>query len=328
MAHTRHPTVYVAGSLFLDIIMSGLRHPPRPGEEQWVSGGGVMPGGVANQAIACSRLGMDATIIAYLGQDRVGRWTAEMLTEEGISLTAIQPMAQGNVTVSQVMDGDRAFTTYGCQDVPLPDESLPAPDVFLCCLGYLREASDTVAKWKEHGTIVIADTGWDDTGQWPVSDLEALKLADVFVPNCSEAQHYTRTLTTEDAGLALLDWIDTVVITCGGRGVYVAQRDTTDTFTEFPALKVEAVDTTGAGDAFSSGLALGLALGHDLTTSVHLGQIAAGWTVTHIGGSVAAPHLSQLQSWVGQFGAPFHQSFTDVITTHRPQGTKGNHDEA
>lgn len=299
---TRHggqPTVYVAGSLFLDIVMAGLGHAPRPGEEQWVAGSGIMPGGVANQAVACARLGLDASVITYVGQDRAGSWVREMLADEHVNMSFAEHTPTQNITVSLVMEGDRALTTHGSDDVPLPPEDLDAPTVFMASLPYLARAKDRIAQWREQGTLVIADTGWDETGEWPREHLDALSVADVFVPNCSEAQHYTRTLTIEDAAEALIEYVPSVVVTCGGEGVHVLNREGDTIYREvFPAIEVEAIDTTGAGDAFSAGFATGLSAGASLADCVHLGQCAAAWTVSKIGGSCAAPHMDDLMGWL------------------------------
>ncbi|WP_182173480.1 carbohydrate kinase family protein [Flaviflexus equikiangi] len=295
------PTVYVAGSLFLDIVMCGLEHAPRPGEEQWIGGSGVMPGGVANQAVACARLGLNSAVITYLGQDRPGSWVREMLADELVDMSYAEYTPHQNITVSLVMEGDRALTTHGKDEVPIPRDDLPAPDVFLVSLPYLVRAQDRIAQWREQGTIVIADAGWDATGEWPREHLEALAAADVFVPNCSEAMHYTRTLTIPEAAEALTSFVPTVVVTCGAQGVHIAHRsEGSPTAVVVPALEVDAIDTTGAGDAFSAGLATGLATGAPLTDAVHLGQCAAAWTVCRIGGSSAAPHMGELGEWVAQ----------------------------
>lgn len=303
MGHVTHrrgrPTVYVAGSLFLDIVMCGLEHAPRPGEEQWVSGSGVMPGGVANQAVACSRLGLNPALITYLGTDRPGSWVREMLADEQVDMSHAEETPHQNITVSLVMEGDRAFTTHGDDQVPLPPDGLEAPDVFLASLPYLVRAEAQISRWREQGTLVIADTGWDASGEWPQEHLDALRVADVFVPNCSEAEHYTRTLGPADAAAALAQYVPTVVVTCGGQGVHVVTREG-DNISEsvFPAIEVEAIDTTGAGDAFSAGFAAGLSTGASLADSVHLGQCAAAWTVCKIGGSSAAPYMDELIDWV------------------------------
>ena len=69
--------VCVAGPVFLDVVMSGLSHAPRPGEEQWVTGCAVAPGGSANQAVALARLGLPVTLCCDLGEDRAGDGVAQ-----------------------------------------------------------------------------------------------------------------------------------------------------------------------------------------------------------------------------------------------------------
>lgn len=288
------PRVYVAGALFLDVVMCGLAHAPRPGEEQWVPGSGVMPGGIANQAVACSRLGLAPSLLTYIGTDRVGGWVREMLDEEDIDLSLARPTERQNITCSLVFDGDRAFTTFGRDDAPLPTGEEPTPDVVMASLCYLRKAEKHIERWRSEGAIVIADTGWDPTGAWDVADLEVLRHADVFVPNCAEAEHYTRTLGPAAAAEKLLDYIDTAVVTCGAAGIQLAHEGSV---MSMPALEVDCVDTTGAGDAFSAGLATGLAHGAAITDAVELGQAAAGWTVSHIGGSASSPHAADLLRW-------------------------------
>ncbi|MDO5724484.1 MAG: carbohydrate kinase family protein [Flaviflexus sp.] len=288
------PRVYVAGALFLDVVMCGLAHAPRPGEEQWVSGTGVMPGGIANQAVACSRLGLAPSLLTYIGTDRVGRWVREMLEEDEIDLSLARTTERQNITCSLVFDGDRSLTTCGRDDAPLPSGSELIPDVVMASLGYLRTAAEHIRRWRAGGAIVIADTGWDPTGAWDVADLEVLADADVFVPNCAEAEHYTRTLGPDRAAAKLLDYVDTAVVTCGAAGIQLARRGEV---VAMPALEVDPVDTTGAGDAFSAGLAAGLARGVDIDLAVELGQAAAGWTVSHIGGSASSPHAEELLEW-------------------------------
>lgn len=303
------PRVYVAGALFLDIVMCGLAHAPRPGEEQWVPGSGVMPGGIANQAVSCSRLGLAPSLLTYIGTDRVGGWVREMLAEEDIDLSLAQDTERQNITCSLVFDGDRSFTTFGREDAPLPTGEEPTPDIVMASLGYLRAAASHIRRWRSEGAIVIADTGWDPTGAWDVADLEVLADADVFVPNCAEAEHYTRRLGPAAAAEKLLDYIDTAVVTCGAAGIQLARRGEV---VAMPALEVDCVDTTGAGDAFSAGLAAGLARGADIDEAVELGQAAAGWTVSHIGGSASSPHVEELVAWAA--GTRLEAAVTSILT--------------
>ncbi len=316
--------VIAAGPIFLDVIQYGLEHAPRPGEEQWVAGGAVMAGGVANQAIACARLGLNVEVVTNVGADRAGRWVAEMLAEENVGLAGSTREGNQSVTVAQVLGGDRAFTTYGdgaCPD--LPGTVLAQPPGFLVAsIDYLARNFDRLKRLRGAGTVVVADTAWDPTGRWDRADLDPLAQADIFVPNAAEALAYTRAGSVREAAKRLLELVPTVVVTCGGDGVVLACRpdcaltreDVPDEaggpapsagesqlgalVIELPAIDVEAKDTTGAGDSFTAGLVRALARGAKLSEAVVLGQVVAGWTVQRLGGS-AAPTCADLRDWAG-----------------------------
>ncbi|MDK8601889.1 carbohydrate kinase family protein [Trueperella bernardiae] len=311
--------VVAAGPLFLDVVQFGLEHAPRPGEEQWVAGGAVMAGGVANQAIACARLGLNVDVVTNVGADRAGRWVAEVLAEEGVGLAGSTRGGTQSVTVAQVLDGDRAFTTYG--DGAYPD--LPAgladaaPGFVVASVDYLARNLECLKRLRGAGTVVVADTAWDPTGRWDRADLDPLAQADIFVPNAAEALAYTRAGNVREAARRLLELVPTVVVTCGGDGVVIASRPTCvltrdhalggpagasaggpgALVIELPAIDVEAKDTTGAGDSFTAGLVRALARGAKLLEAVVLGQVVAGWTVQRLGGSAAAPTRADLREW-------------------------------
>lgn len=256
----------------------------------------VAPGGVANQAISCVRLGLQAQLITAVGTDRLGQLTADMLREENVGMCLASEVERQNLTVSQVLADDRAMTTFGTLDVPYPDENTERPCLFFASIHYLCEVADVVESWRSEGTYVVADTGWDDTEEWDQKFLEGLRHADVFVPNCGEAMAYTRTSTPADAARALTEHVETVIVTCGGRGVVLAQAGSDDV-TEVPAIPTTLVDPTGAGDAFSAGFASASVSGLDLVDSIHVGMSAGAWTVGRVGGSTA-PTIAELAGWI------------------------------
>lgn len=291
-------SVLAVGPLFLDVIQYGLEHAPRPGEEQWVGGGDIMAGGVANQAVACARLGLEVSLVTRVGADRAGRFVAGLLAEENISLEGTRREGAQSVTVSQVFDGDRAFTSYGAANIPQPPSDAPAPDFFLASVGELPDPA-LLHRWRDAGCTVIADAAWDPTGRWDAADLAPLASADIFVPNDAEALAYTRRASVHDAARALLELVPNVVVTRGARGVLVASRAVAD-LVELPAIAVEAIDTTGAGDSFTAGVVRGLAAGAPLAEAAILGQVAAAWTVQRLGGSASAPRVHDLLDWAGR----------------------------
>ncbi|WP_394263983.1 carbohydrate kinase family protein [Trueperella sp.] len=299
----KHAHVVTAGPLFLDIISYGLAHAPVPGEEQWVDGGDIMAGGVANQAVACARLGLDVNVLTSFGRDRAGAWVRELLDEENIRFDGSTTVERQAVTIAQSFDGDRAFTTWGDDSAPLPPADMPAPDYFLASVPYIPKAIETVRRWREAGTTVIVDSCWDPSKQWNAANMDPIAQADIFVPNEVECLKYTREDCCFKGAARFLDKVPALIVTLGGKGALVAERGegTTDgsapVYTELPAISATALDTTGAGDSFTAGLVRGLAAGASLAEAAVLGQVTAAWTVERPGGSAAAPTERQLLGW-------------------------------
>ena len=295
--------VLVAGSVFLDVVMAGLAHAPRPGEEQWVSDCSIVPGGSANQAIALARLGVDTALHCYLGTDRAGQMVREVLREEAGGIDSACAVERQNVTVSLALDGDRAMTTVGTDAVP-PLAPLPhAPRGLVADLPTIQANLAQVRTWQEAEApcTVFADARWGPSEQWDHSDLEPLEVVDVFTPNEGEALRYLRTDSVRQAAAALATRVPLAVITRGPRGVIAADGEQ---LLALPALDVPVVDTTGAGDAFAAGLTWALLEGADLRTALSAGQVTAAFTLTRPGGSLSAPRPADLRRMVEAYQVP------------------------
>lgn len=294
-----------------------------------------MAGGVANQAVACARLGLNTHMVTNVGTDLAGRFVAELLAAEDVQLDGCTFEGAQSVTVAQVIDGDRAFTTYGDGACPLPPAGSPAPAFFLASLDYLARAD--VRRWRRAGTIVVTDAAWDPTGRWDPAALDPLADADIFVPNEVEALALTGAADIHDAAARLLSRLPVVIVTRGADGVTVAVRgeceDTsagiaglprdmvegwegTPVFTDLPAIRVTAKDTTGAGDAFTAGLVRGLSQGASLVDSVVFAQVTAAWTVERLGGSGATPTSEELLAWAN--AGALQWAATDPVSAPSP----------
>ena len=106
----------LTGPVFLDIIFTGLSSLPEPGEELWSEGMGSCPGGVANQAIAASRLGLNTTLAAAFGDDAYGEFNRDTIGAQeyvDLSLSRNFPGWHSPVTVSLSTKRDRSFVTHG-----------------------------------------------------------------------------------------------------------------------------------------------------------------------------------------------------------------------
>ncbi len=288
-------TVVVLGPLFLDIVLGPMNTLPKPGQELWVENCAFIPGGSANQAIAASRLGLNAKICAYLGKDSPGNMVKKMLEDEGIDTSSLIHVPHQSVTVSQSVGHDRAMTTCGTNQAPALD-NFSCPEALIADLRGIMNNRRIIQKWREseNPPLVIADVGWDDSGKWDLADLEDLSLADYFLPNEDEALHYTRCDDVKSAAHQLQKSVPNVVITRGAKGVFAFDGDTE---ISLPAVPVTPIDPTGAGDTFAAMLTWAALKGLPISEIVSCASLAASWSVQGLGGSLSAPTHKDLRTW-------------------------------
>ncbi|WP_434097953.1 carbohydrate kinase family protein [Streptomyces sparsogenes] len=291
--------VYLTGTVFLDIIFTGLDHAPVRGTETWARGMGSSPGGIANMATALARLGLHTTLAAAFGADVYGDYCWESLaTGEGVDLTHSRrlPGWHSPVTVSMAYDGERTMVTH---EHPAPPPAGPAaPPPARACVASFEPGrqDDWVRRAHEQGSHVFADVGWDDSGRWDLAALPDLAHAHAFLPNAAEAQRYTRTDTPEQAVRALADLVPIAVVTKGAEGA-VAIDSLTGESAEVPGLHVAALDPTGAGDVFVAGFMTGTLAGWPLADRLAFANLTAALSVQHFGGSLAAPGWAEVAAW-------------------------------
>lgn len=292
--------VFLTGTVFLDIIFTGLDHAPVRGTESWARGMGSSPGGVANMATALRRLGLRTSLAAAFGDDVYGDYCWESLADsEGIDLTPSHraPGWHSPVTVSMAYEGERTMVSHGHEAPPPPVDTAARP-ASRACFTSLRpgRAEPWVKEAYEQGSRIFADTGWDDTGRWDPAALSDLAHCHAFLPNAAEAQHYTRTDTPEQAVRALAELVPVAVVTKGAGGA-VAVDGLTGEEADVPALPVTALDTTGAGDVFVAGFISGSLAGWPLADRLAFANLTAALSVQHFGGSLSAPGWPEIAAW-------------------------------
>ncbi|MGW4563315.1 carbohydrate kinase family protein [Streptomyces sp. NPDC004561] len=292
--------VYLTGTVFLDIVFTGLDSAPVRGTESWARGMGSSPGGVANMAAALARLGLRTSLAAAFGDDHYGEYCWDALEQgEGIDLTPSRtvPGWHSPVTVSMAYEGERTMVSHGHE--PPPEE--PAPD----CPPRARAAvasltPGTRAPWiaqaAHEGTRIFADVGWDETGAWDLAGLPDLEHCEAFLPNAEEAKRYTGADCPRLAAHALTEHVPVAVVTLGAEGAYAVDRCTGEA-AEVPAIAVEALDPTGAGDVFVAGFVTGTLAGWPLADRLAFAGLTAALSVQEFGGSLSAPGWSEIGAW-------------------------------
>ncbi|AJT67148.1 carbohydrate kinase family protein [Streptomyces chattanoogensis] len=298
--------VYLTGTVFLDIIFTGLDSAPVRGTESWARGMGSSPGGVANMATALARLGLRTSLAAAFGDDKYGEYCWEALEQgEGIDLSMSRtvPGWHSPVTVSMAYEGERTMVSHG-HEAPPPESAFDGghapgcPPPSRACIASLvpgrREGWLGCAAGR--GSRIFADVGWDDSGRWDPADLADLEHCEAFLPNAEEAMRYTRTDCPRAAARRLAERVPLAVVTMGAEGACAADGRTGET-AEVSAIAVEALDPTGAGDVFVAGFVTGTLADWPLTDRLSFAGLSAALSVQEFGGSLAAPGWAEIAAW-------------------------------
>jgi sugar/nucleoside kinase (ribokinase family) len=295
--------LFVHGTVFLDVVFTGLDSLPVRGTEIQASGMGSCPGGIANLAIAASRLGMRTSLAAAFGDDAYGDFCWSTLTEqEGVDLSCSRRFADWHspVTISMVVDRDRAMLTHMHPSPAPPDElmaSMPPSRIGFAHLD--REPREWFGAAARAGMLLFADTGWDEDEKWSPAVLDQLECFHAFLPNSVEAMAYTRTDDPHDALHALADRVPVAVVTCGGQGA-MAIDSTTGEQEWVPSLPVNAYDPTGAGDVFGAAFVLGTLGEWPLQQRLRFANLCAALSTQYVGGSLAAPGWGDIIDWLAR----------------------------
>jgi len=294
--------VFLSGQVFMDMIFTGLPGLPPPGTELYTEGLGSAPGGIANIAVAMSRLGLRVGLAAPFGDDLFGNYLWRTLSEqEGVDLTRAQRVTEWPtpVTVSLAYDSDRSMVTY---EKPVPEEAAGAlagaapPNARACFIDIDGPVPAWAREMRRGGALVFADLGWDATETWSSDVIDRLADVDVFMPNAVEAMAYTRTNSPEEAARALSERVPVVVVKRGGDGA-IAIDSRTGEVAETTALPVEALDATGAGDVFGAGFLFGTLAGLPLAERLKFANLCAGLSVRHRSGSLGAPCWGEIAAF-------------------------------
>ncbi|QES41560.1 sugar kinase [Streptomyces venezuelae] len=297
--------VYLTGTVFLDIIFTGLDSAPVRGTESWARGMGSSPGGVANMATALARLGLHTSLAAAFGDDHYGEYCWDALEQgEGIDLTPSRtvPGWHSPVTVSMAYEGERTMVSHGHEpppDADAPDGGAPScPPRARAAVASLTPGTRApwIAQAARSGTRIFADVGWDDTGRWDLAGLADLEHCEAFLPNAEEAMRYTRTSCPRAAAHALTEHVPLAVVTLGAEGAYAVDGRTGET-AEVPAIEVEALDPTGAGDVFVAGFVTGTLAEWPLADRLAFAGLTAALSVQEFGGSLSAPGWAEVGAW-------------------------------
>jgi sugar/nucleoside kinase (ribokinase family) len=296
--------VVIAGDVYCDLIFTGLDTLPRLGEELFARAFEMTPGGVFITGAALARLGLRVGLCCWLGDDPFSEFALRCFAQEGLSTALVQrsPGPLPTLSVSLSLPSDRSFVSSRAPR-PCPDPAAVLRrttfrHLHISSLPGLFEHPDLVELAHERGAGISIDC------QWAPDLIAAPDLADrlvaarpaVFLPNLDEALAITRAGDADDALDSLAAWVPTV-ITMGAAG---ALAGCDGERYALPALPVNAIDTTGAGDAFDAGFIYGLLHGLPFSECLRVATVCGGLSTTAHGGATAAPRWPQVQEWLAR----------------------------
>ena len=287
------------GSFVVD-LMGRAEHLPLPGETVKGSFFKAGPGGKgSNQAVAARRMGADVLIATKVGRDGFGDMAVENFEKEGFDTELVFRDPEASTGTALILVDENTsqnsilVTLSACERINADDMNLirRAVDDADILLTQLETNVDAVEQIVEHasasGKLVILNPA----PVQPVSDAMYGKI-DIFTPNEVEAGILSgmEVKNPEDAEKAasffLAKGVKDVVITMGSSGVFMMNENEA-AFIE--SHKVDAIDTTGAGDAFNGGLAAALSEGLSLKQAVVKANAVAALSVTKMGTAPAMP---------------------------------------
>ncbi|GAB3800752.1 ribokinase [Micromonospora zhanjiangensis] len=290
------PSVVVVGSANMDLI--GMAPTlPSPGETVLGSDFAMLPGGKgANQAIAVARAGGRCTFLGAVGSDSFGVTLTARIAASGVDTGQLR-VVYGSSGVALVMvsaSGENAI-------VVTPGANAAFTALTEAELSAVRRADVLVAQLEVPiGTVLQAARAARAAGTRvvlnaaPARDLpaELFEVVDVLVVNEVEARAITG--RGRDDPAALLSVVPRAVLTLGRDGAWYGDRDGTEL--RLPAVPVEVVDSTGAGDAFTGALAVAWGEGRDLVDAVRWAGAAGAACVRRLGASVALPGRADIDA--------------------------------
>jgi ribokinase len=280
-------SIAVIGSVNLDLVAT-VKKLPEPGETVTDAELNRFPGGKgANQALAARRLGADVRLIACVGEDATADEALVLLHDGGVDLSGVLRTSDaptGTALISVAPSGENHIVVAPGANRKLTPEVLEVPvaDALIC---QLEVPTDTVAKAaNEFSDLFVVNLA-------PAKqiDVAVLQRADVIIVNEVEAAWYGDSLSAA-SGM--------IVTTVGAAGASISKGGEDIAFARPP--RIEAVDTTAAGDTFTAALTVALVEGQSPQEALEFACAAGAAACTKLGAQPSLPTRDVIASMATQ----------------------------
>lgn len=254
-------------------------------------------GSASNFAVGASRLGLRCGLVGCVGDDRFGVEAIKALQNERVStghVVIVKGERTGAVCILVGKDGGRMMVAYRGANRWLGEAvaglSGKWPDVLQVC-NVNRELLRTVLDRRSGGTLVSLDPG----GSARFLSVQDLEGVDLLLLNEKECQLITREGLIGGAR-TLAKVVKNVVVKRGALGCLLLTDEGVE---EIPAFPVDAVDTTGAGDAFDAGFVAGIVRGCKASEAARWGSAVAALKIGKKGAWTGLPSREELINFLG-----------------------------
>lgn len=305
----KQPNILVVGSMNMDLNIYGVPKISQYGESVSCETYKYATGGKgANQAYAAALQGASVTMVGRVGNDTNGNMLVSELEKVGINTGFIVSDQSNQTGLATIMVDDRgqyfSYVTLGANNNLIPQDVESVLDVmsFDMVLMQLEMPLETVYRTyelsKERNIPVFLDAG-------PAMDIPLDRLKGIYIISPNEAE--TEALT----GIAVKNETEAlkaakqlyeraspqyVVLKLGSHGSYVYDGKIGKMY---PAYKVDAIDSTGAGDTFNASLVNKLCLGYSLDDAIDFAAAAAAICVSRKGAQISIPSEMEVQQFIG-----------------------------
>ncbi|MGF7048094.1 ribokinase [Paenibacillus sp. DS2015] len=286
--------ICVIGSCSMDLVVTSSKR-PHAGETVLGDSFTTVPGGKgANQAVAAARLGADVTMIGCIGDDYHGKAIMDNFKLNHVLTTFVEPVTDIESGTAHIIlaEGDNSIIVVkGANDRVTPayvERALDAIRNSDMVLIQQEIPEETVAYVSDLCHEFNVPMLLNPAPARPISE-KIIENATYLTPNEHECTILFGGMSTTEA---LRKYPNKLFITVGSHGVryYDGNQEVV-----VPTYKVNAIDTTGAGDTFNAAFAVALAEGNSLQDSVKFANRAASLSVTKFGAQGGMPTRAEVE---------------------------------
>lgn len=304
------PNIVVVGSINMDLV---FRTPRMPGVGETISGHEfvqIAGGKGANQAVAAARQGAVTTLIACVGNDFYGQQSLSGLQTDGIAtnfISALNNVATGVAGIFVDDHGNNSIVIAPGANAQLTPahidkarEVICSADLLICqCETPLATVTKAIQLAFEHNVkvlfnpapaIPLPDDLLAKVSYLTVNETEATQISGINVTDIPSAQLASARLLERGAACVLL--------TMGEHGVCVAEKNNNY---HLPAIRVNVIDTTAAGDTFVGAFAFGIGRGLSVPDAVNEAQFSAALAVTKLGAQSSIPYRKEVVRFMADY---------------------------